>query len=138
VSASVVFEGLNELRAELRNLPATLAQEASAIVDAAAADADAKYSGGLAERSGHLRAGVSRRATTSRFGAAVVVRNSARIAYIYDNGSKQRQTSRGYNRGQMPERSQTDRLVSIAIAARRQMYARLSDLLRSHGAEVSQ
>lgn len=136
MSVRLVFDGLDELRAELRKLPQTLATEASAIVQQAASEADAIYARGIHDKTGKLRRGVTQKVESSRAGVAVVVRSGAPHAYIYDNGTQPRQTSQGWNRGQMPARSESDRMVPIAIAARRRMYAGLAALLVHHGAEV--
>jgi bacteriophage HK97-gp10 putative tail-component len=131
----IVFEGLDELRAALRALPETLTQEASAIVDGAANAAADEIRDAYPERSGNLRNHVVvTHFEGGRFSAGAIVKNTAKHAWIFENGSQARHTTIGANRGSMPPGHV---FVPRAVRYRRAMYQRLKDLLVRHGLIVS-
>lgn len=129
----VVWEGLEELKAQLRQLPADLAAEASSIVlDAAqGAKTDMVYP----RRTGNLADHVTvSTVSAGTFGAAAIVRNTSPHAAIYENGTQARHTALGANRGSMPPGHV---FVPAVMRNRRRMYERLKALLVSHGLVVS-
>lgn len=136
MSASVRFDGLDQLIAELRNLPRDLAEESGGIVLDAGTEAHdsidyPRLSGDLAD---HLQL---KTINAGAFGAAVVLKNTAKHAAIYEHGSQARYTSAGAFRGQMPPASGRQSFVAMSIRARARMYDRLRALLVRHGAIVS-
>ena len=131
------WDGLNELREELRNLPAELAQEASGIVNDAGESAGADIIAGYEahRRSGNLAKGVRvKTVDAGQFGAGVRVTSTAPHADIFEIGTQARHTRLGANRGSMPP---GNIFVPRAIRHRRRMYERLKELVENKGFEVS-
>lgn len=136
MSASVRWNGLEELRAALRNLPKDLAGEASSIVQRAAADAAQEIRAGYQahRRTGNLAEHVKVEAlSVGPFGAGMAVKSTAKHAQIFERGTELRHTSLGANRGAMPPGRV---FVPAVIRRRRTMYERLKALLISHGLTV--
>lgn len=136
----IVFNGLAELRAALRNLPADLASDATDIVDQSAAGARDEM---LGEYVGSLRTGLTlTRVDQGKYSAGAILKNRSPLAWLWDNGSEARHyvTSRGntHATGAMWGRRPPPHTFAKAMAkARRQMYQRLKDLLVRHGLRVS-
>lgn len=131
------FDGLDELREQLRKLPQELAAEASGIVLTVAYAAAAEMRAGYeAHRvSGELAEGVTvTRFDAGKVAAGVIVKNRSKLAFIFENGTQTRQTALGANRGSMPPGHV---FVPAITKARRSMYAKLKDLLARHGLVVS-
>lgn len=130
-----VFEGLEELKAELRELPAALAGEASGIVLTRGERAKQDILAAYPERTGALRRGLKLRyLAMGQFGAGIELRNTAPHAQLYEVGSQARHTAIGANRGSMPP---GNIFVPTISRQRRAMYGDLRDLLVRHGLEVS-
>ncbi len=129
----VVWEGLEELKAQLRQLPAELAAEASGIVMAAAqgAKSDMHYPRRTGNLADHLTVST---VAAGQFGAAAIVRNTSPHAAIYENGTQARHTALGAYRGSMPPGHV---FVPAVMRRRRQMYDQLKALLVAHGLTVS-
>ena len=137
MASRVVLEGLSQFRQALRDLPEHLRDEASDIVQEAAADADAEVTREYPEGpTGNLRRGVTRKAEYSRFGLSVTVRSRAKHAWIYERGTQQRRTRTGANRGRMPEAPESKRMIPIVIRHRKRMIEKLKDLVRRAGFQV--
>jgi hypothetical protein len=137
VSTRLVLDGLAELRAALRSLPAALAGEASGIVTAAAQNAKAdmhypRVTGDLAD--GLDVATVS----AGEYGAGALVTNSSKHATIFENGTEARHyfTVNGVRKetGRMPPGHV---FIPAVVRRRREMYAQLKAMLERHGLEVS-
>jgi len=129
------WSGLEELKAQLRALPAELAGEAANIVEGRANGAALTIKSGYPSRAGDLRDKLTVEHTRSRFGARSVVRNTSDHALPFDLGSQvNRYTTRGVNRGRMPA---TPLFSQTMGRARRAMHADLADLLRRHGLTVT-
>lgn len=136
MSARVRFEGLDELRAALRQLPEELRNDALALViqtgDEAADTIRAAYE--ASRVSGNLARGVKTASIPAgRFGAAVAVRSTAKHAFIFENGTQTRKTQLGANRGAMPPGRV---FVPIMIRHRRMLHHLLVDLVQRAGFEV--
>jgi hypothetical protein len=128
------FEGLAELRAELRRLPGDLAAEATTIIFARAERAKADIVAAYPERSGDLKNHVSvSKANAGKYGAGVFIKNTAKHAWLFENGSQARHTAIGANRGAMPPGHV---FVPIVMRQRRAMYADLKALLARKGLQV--
>lgn len=137
MSATVRWNGLDELREELRNLPEVLAQEASGIVQRAAGDAAQEIRAGYQahRRTGNLAEHVKVEPRgIGPFGTALVVKSTAKHAAIFEIGTQARHTKLGANRGSMPPGRV---FIPAVIRRRRGMYERLKELLVRHGATVS-
>ncbi len=131
---SFTFDGLAELREELRRLPAELTGEAGHIIEAATNAATHEIKAGYPVRTGELRDHVEGSVVTSGFAVVGTVRNTSPLAYIFENGTQARHTALGADRGVMPP----GHVFIPAIAReRRRMYEDLKDLLVRHGLEVS-
>ena len=134
----VVWSGLEELKAALRQMPAALAQEGSAIVYAHARSAQQDIVAGYPSVTGRLRGGV--RVTleaNARFGAGAVLKSAAPHAHLYEFGTKRRQTKRGWNRGVMPKAPLDKQAIPKIIRWRVRMYSQLAAMLERHGLKVS-
>jgi hypothetical protein len=141
----LTWTGLEELRAQLRELPAELAVEAGHEVETAANGAAATVKAVYAQHrvTGELRDAVTvEHRAASAFGAAMVVRVNSPIAWLFDNGSMARHyvTASGtkHRTGAMwGKTAPTHVFVTTVIAARRRMYAQLKALLVRKGLTVT-
>lgn len=131
------FDGMAELRAELRNLPAELTAEASGIVDGAADSAAGEIRAAYEEHrvSGNLARGVRvTRQDAGKWAAGAIVKSTAPHSHLFEYGSQARHTDIGANRGSMPPRPT---FVPIVMRKRREMYGKLKAMLVRHGLQVS-
>jgi len=135
MSASLTFIGLDELRAELLNLPAALTTKAVGIVTAAADDAAAEIKAAYPEgETGNLKRGV--RVGTKGggdFTVRRVVRSTAPHATLFETGTQTRQTALGYNRGFMPG---ANIFVPVVTRRRRAMFESLVAIVEQAGLSV--
>ena len=129
-----VWNGLEEFKAALRALPAELTDEASGIVEANANAVVAEIQAGYPVRTGDLRDHVAVTFTTSHYATGAVVKNTSKLAYIFENGTQARHNKLGANRGSMPPGHV---FIPAIIRRRRVMYEQLADLLTRHGLQVS-
>lgn len=128
-----VWAGLEELKAQLRALPAEFATEGGRIVEARANGAAATIKAEYPVRSGELRDKLTVTHTRNAVGAISVVRNSSKYADEFDYGTQARHTAIGANRGSMPP----NHLFTQAIRrAKRLMYEDLKALLIRAGLVV--
>lgn len=135
MSVELHWSGLEELRAELRRLPAELTGEASHIVEGAANAAAADIKAAYPVRTGNLRDGLTvTHFDQGRFSAGAIVKNKAKHAYIFEIGTQTRHTAIGANRGSMPPGRV---FIPRVIRARRRMYELLKALLVRKGLLVS-
>jgi len=135
MSNRLVFDGLDELREALRNLPAELAGEASHIVEGAANGAAADIKAAYPVRTGNLRDHLTvTHVDQGKYSAGAIVKNTAKHAALFEFGTQARHTDIGANRGSMPPGRV---FITRAIKARRQMYTALKDLLVRKGLLVS-
>jgi hypothetical protein len=132
------WNGLNEFRNALRKLPEHLAEEAAGIVEAAADGAartiQANYPAGP---TGNLKRGVRVSRDRSPAATKAVVSSRAPHAFIFEKGTTQRRTDRGFNRGRMPSAPESRAFIPVAIKARASMIGRLIELLRREGFTVN-
>jgi hypothetical protein len=135
VSTRFRIEGLDELRELLRRLPEELRDEARGIIKQEADDAKDQIFAEYPEHTGNLRDHlyVSMK-DHSRFGVGATVRNTAKHAWIFENGTQARHTAIGADRGAMPPGHV---FIPIVIRRRASMMNRLADLLRQHGLQVT-
>jgi hypothetical protein len=104
MATRLVLEGLDELKAALRALPDRLRDQAAVIVRLYAARASDEITRAYPDRAAgelgeHMQV---RTEAAGRFGVVVAVRNTSRLAWIFENGTRTRQTKLGANRGVMP------------------------------------
>lgn len=136
MSGSLRWSGLDELRAALRDLPNDLTAEASGIVQSSANEAAEDIREGYRghRRSGNLEGGVVvTRVDAGKHSAGAIVKNKAKHAALFENGTQARHTAIGANRGSMPP---AHVFVPRVIRHRRAMYDRLKGLLERHGLKV--
>lgn len=133
MSASLVIRGLQELIEELQRLPSDLVLDATPIVlDAANRALDQMV---YPKRSGALNEAKTLAVTDGGpFGVAVVVKNTSKLAHIFENGSQARHTALGANRGSMPP---GHIFIPAMQESRRWMYAQFATLIEQHGLTVT-
>ena len=132
---SLHWDGLEELKSALRNLPSHLTAEAAALVIAAGTGAKAEIVAAYPiGPTGNLRRGVTTQEQHSQFGVTVMVKSRANHAWIFENGTRRRQTDTGANRGEMPAKHI---FIPIMTRRRRAMYEALNSLLTRNGLVVS-
>jgi len=132
-----VFDGLAELKAALRALPAELTREASNIIDASANSAavEMRTEYGKHNVTGEIQGAVGvAHVDAGKYSAGAVVKNSSKLAVIFENGSQARHTALGADRGSMPA---AHVFVPIMMRKRREMYRQLRALLERNGLVVS-
>lgn len=140
------LDGIADLSAALRALPAELRDEAAPIVedavDRAAAAVRAGYPVGPTKKvkgrmrpGGTLKAGVSVESVTgpSNFGTAVVLKSAAKHAWLFENGTELRETKLGWKRGRMPAGKV---FIPIVIRERGKMREALIAFVRARGFTV--
>ena len=148
---SVTWTGLESFKQELRNLPAELTGEASNIVIEAAKTTERETKavypigpqGSPKSNSGNPPGGLRRGVTTTveainRGGVSARVKSNAKHAHLFENGTGLRRNRHGASRGKMPQAPDAQRMIPIAIRARRQMYVKLIDMVQRHGLVVTQ
>jgi len=132
---SFTFEGLEEFKVDLTKLPARLRDQARDIVENAAEEAKSSIFQAYPRRTGNLRLGVQiEHKPLGSFGQRSIVKNKAKHAFIYENGTVARHTSLGADRGIMPAGKV---FVPIARRRRRRMYQELKTMMRDEGLEVT-
>ena len=138
---NVQWNGLDEFRQLLRDLPTALRDDADDILIEAANRAESEIRRGYGRKSGALLAGLSQTRRAGRFGIVIRLRNAARHAWLWDNGSQARHyyTRRGVRHdtgamwGNRPAPHTFDRAV---LASRRRMFDDLKAMMRAHGLDV--
>lgn len=133
----VQMNGLDELRAQLRRLPEDLATEAGDIVLAHAEGAKREVEGGYPTYRGVLRSRVRVERNRSKVTTAAIVRSTAPHAFIFERGTVQRRTDKGWNRGRMPAASASQAAIPKFIRWRARMVEALIELVRRAGFEVA-
>ncbi len=136
---SLVFEGLAQLKQDLLNLPTELQAEAGHIVQAHANAAAARIKDTYPSITGELRNKVTvTYDLTSGVAASAVVKNTSRLAYIFENGTEARHyvTINGvtHQTGRMPG---FHVFIPRVMQERRNMYVDLKALLVRKGLAVS-
>lgn len=138
----VQWNGLDEFRQLLRDLPTALRDDADDILIEAANRAESEIRHGYTRKSGALLDGLSQTRRAGRFGIVIRLRNTAAHAWLWDNGSQARHyytRRRGVRHdtgamwGKRPAPHTFDRAV---LASRRRMFEELKAMLRAHGLDV--
>lgn len=129
----VRWEGLEEFKGALRQLPTELAGEASHIVTAVAngaiVDMRADYP------PGELRDGVDQTTLSiGTFGVGIQIRNRSNWSWHWDHGTQMRHWINGKSTGQMRPHHTFGRTMT---QSRRRMYEQFALLLERHGLAVS-
>lgn len=136
MASLVVWEGLKEQREELRQLPTSLAGEAAHLVEAAANSVAHEIKAAYPYRTGDLRAKVvvSTLLGHDELIVGEVVKNTSKLAMIFEYGTQARHTALGANRGSMPPGHV---FVPRIVKARRQLTQDLKAMVARHGATVT-
>lgn len=135
-TAQLKLSGVDELRRALIGLPQQLVNEATPIVQAAgnehARQVTAIY--GAARRTGNLQGHVRVEHTVDNAHTTTRVLSTARHAYIYERGTKQRAWKNGKSTGVMPAANQ---FVPLAQTRRQIMRAGLIEVVERAGLKVT-
>jgi hypothetical protein len=134
MASRFVFEGLEQLKADLQNLPAALAGDGADIVERHATQAFDTIEAGYPSRAGALKDKLTVTHTRSAFGARSVVKNTAKEASWFEHGTQARHNALGANRGSMPP---NPIFTQTIIRERRGMYDDLKGLLEQQGLTVT-
>jgi len=143
MTATFTWDGLEELKTAMRNLPPRLAGEADGIVTRAAEMAATEIRGRYPEKTGNLRRGVrvTRKLAGSR--AAAILQNTAPHALIYEAGTVARhytgtdKLGRRYQMGSRGSMPPGHVFWPVYYARRRAMYGELKALLMREGLVVT-
>lgn len=139
MSARFVWDGVAEMKRELRKLPEALTREAQDIVDKRAVNAASTihgmYLAGPYSFTGNLAAGVGiQYGARGRGLASVRVVSNAPHAHLIENGTAMRFTDEGAYRGIMrPQHI----FVPTMMREREAMWGEIALMLVKHGLEVS-
>lgn len=135
----IELQGLQDFRTALLSLPDDLTQEAGQIVQDTAQDTGAQVSSHYpVGPTGNLRNRVRVDMRQPVPGKVIgIVRSQSPIAGIFEKGTKDRSTRKGWRRGRMPAAPPDEAMVPRAIRARARMTGLLIDLLRKAGFEVN-
>jgi hypothetical protein len=134
VSVTWQWSGLEELLADLRELPARLAVQGGRIVETHGNRAETTIKAGYPVHLGDLRDKLTHTHTASAFGARSVIKNTSKHAVPFELGSEVRRTAKGWNRGRMPP---NPLFTETMRRERRAMYGDFADLLTQEGLAVS-
>lgn len=134
MSVRLKFEGLEELKTALRNLPYELSGQGQEIVFGSADDAATEIRAAYPARTKNLRRGVSVMKSSTAFATRATVKNTSPLAFVFENGTQARHTTIGANRGSMPPGHV---FVPRVMRHRRSMFDRLKTLLQAFGLTVS-
>jgi hypothetical protein len=143
VSAWFNWEGLDELKIALRDLPTRLAGEAAHIVEGAGNRAVLDMKRNYPDKTGDLRDHVEQsQEYIGALGVSVVVKNTSHLAWIYEYGTEARHydTKAGnvHETGAMWGRTAPRPVFVPAMEAnRRWMYEQFAALLEREGLEVT-
>ena len=147
------MDGLDEFCDALRRLPQDLADEAATVVLDYAQRAQREVQNGYPVRTTNLNRRSSRtgrwfppgilkaRVTVLKNKALVstsaLVQSRAPHAWIYENGTRNRSTDKGYDRGEMPEAPVERKMIPKVVRIRAQMKLALIEIVRRAGFEVN-
>lgn len=137
MSVKLTWQGLDEFRAALRNLPEHLTGEASHIAQGAANGAAVAVRTAYGEYrvTGNLQEHVFvEEGVHSRFGTAYYVKNSARHSHLFEHGTQARHTALGLDRGAGPPHNV---FIPIMMRHRARMYQDLMQMMQREGLRVS-
>jgi hypothetical protein len=135
VATQFRWDGLQELQQALKALPAELTTEGRRIVAGHANGTAVAIRAAYPWHSGNLRQHVSLTLTNEGpFGINATIKQTARHAWIFENGTQARYTKKGSPRGRMPAGKV---FVPAMMRARARLYTELAALLARHGMQVT-
>ncbi len=156
MSVQIRWDGLDELRTSLRNLPEDLAKQAASVVRASATQAGQETIGAYPVRQTNLHPGYKRKSPwfppgilrgrvtitdrSTRFSAAYAVKSNAPHAWLFENGNKGkiRYNRNGSARGAMPPAPISEHMIPKVIRIRKQMVEQLKEIVKAAGFEISE
>jgi hypothetical protein len=128
------INGLDELRKALLALPPELVRESGEIVHAQAQAAAQEIASAYPVHTGNLRSHLHVDIASDAVSATARIKNTAKHAWIYENGTQPRHWKTGKSTGVMP----VGRVfIPIAMQRRRIMLSALIDLVEKAGLHVS-
>jgi hypothetical protein len=134
----VVWEGLDEYYAELRNMPKACTGEAQRMAEATVNAVTHEIRAAYPARTGKTlrdKTTVVPLKVKGEFVAGAMVRNSSKLATVFENGTQARHTKLGANRGSMPPGHV---FVPRIVKARRALTQQWKDMVaRQTGATVT-
>jgi Bacteriophage HK97-gp10, putative tail-component len=128
------IDGLAELREALKALPPELVREAGVIVHAQADAAAREIAGAYPVHTGNLRDHLRLEVGGDQVSATARIKNTAKHAWIFENGTAERRWASGKSTGRMPAGRV---FIPIAMQRRRIMLSALIDLVERAGLHVS-
>jgi hypothetical protein len=133
----VTLDGFSEFYEALGAIPAGLTDASRPFVQKAADGTEAETVAGYPAGKGQMRAGVKQAEDVHEDGKfAIAVRSTAPEAHLWEYGTENRTTQKGWNRGAAPaHRSQS--LLAIAESHRQAMNVELAAMVTNAGFEVS-
>lgn len=139
MSATLRWDGLDELRLALRNMPQDLTAEAAHIVEGAANGAEVDIRAEYNQVTGNLRDGLRQtHFEDSKFSVGVLLKSTSPHAWLWDNGSEARHWASGKSTGTMWGKTPPQHtFVRTVVRARRRMYEQLQQMLERHGLTVT-
>lgn len=133
----VTWDGLDELRRQLKALPADLAHEARQdVVEAAENAATALRQAYPPGPTGNLRRGVKVIVKQTEATVVATLKSTAPEAHLWEFGTQVRRTQQGWNRGAGPAHYNQG-VVGIAGRHRKTLNGQLVELVRRNGFEVT-
>lgn len=134
MSVTVKLVGLEDFRRALRNLPQELVEESSHIVVTAAENAKRQLQSVYPQGpTGNLRSKIVVRTVPSRLTAQARLLSQAPHAHLYEFGTRNRRTDKGWRRGRMPKAAASDAAIPVFIQARRRMVQALIGVVQRAG-----
>ncbi len=148
------FDGMDEFREGLRNLPQALASQAAQVVQGSAEQAGQAIRSNYPIRQTNLHPGPRRKSPwyppgnlhnrvtvtnqSSGVSARYVVKSSAPHAHLFENGTGRRSTQSGANRGSMPAAPIGERMIPVVIRVRARMVSQLVEIVKAAGFTVGE
>ena len=135
----LTFDGIEEFKTALRNLPKEMADEAHDVVRTHATIASKKISQAYPQgKTGTLRGGLLVRQIPGKlFTVVYQVASTAKQSSWLEYGVKKlRKTKQGYNRGALPREPEQERMIPIVQRQRISMVKDLIALVARAGFEV--
>jgi hypothetical protein len=132
----LVFEGLEELRQQLRDMPDLFTEESRTYVLEARDDALREIH--YPARAESLQKGLKVDAIETPYGTIGVIKNTSKLASIFENGTQARHTMLGSFRGAMPQSMPPAHvMVPVIMRKRRAMFGKILAMLQRYGLVVT-
>ena len=131
------LDGVAVERRKFTQLPSFLAARAQAALEARASTVAAQIAAAYpVGETGGLQGGVIVRSQPRKTKARVLIVHKLRRALAYEKGTKQRQTKKGWYRGQVPRVEPGRNFIPKIMQARIDLVPRLAAIMRAEGLTV--